>query len=129
MNKIRGAMRAIIVNALARSSYSRRTAPKQPPPPMNFFLTSVGIGKGGDLGGSPAPTRTASGSLPQPGPVTRLRHALPSTQAADGKPAVNARDRIGAGPWYNAKGGRVAKDLADLHGDTLDAARIQHSDP
>src|SRR5262249_30399425 len=38
--------------------------------------------------------------------------------------AVNARDRIGAGPWYNAKGARVAQNVADLHGDTLEAARI-----
>jgi len=44
-----------------------------------------------------------------------LAHAA-STQAADGQPAVNARDRIGKGPWQNAKGTVVAKDVADLHG-------------
>ena len=51
MNKIRGAMRAMIVSVLALSPLFAQNAPKQPPPPMNFFLTSVGIGKGGDLGG------------------------------------------------------------------------------
>jgi len=51
-------------------------------------------------------------------------HAYLSTQAASGQPAVSARDRIGSGPWYNAKGGRVAQYVADLHGDTLDAARM-----
>ena len=43
---------------------------------------------------------------------------------AGGKPAINARDRIGSGPWYNAKGQPVAKNLGDLHGDTLDQARL-----
>src|SRR5438094_406659 len=43
--------------------------------------------------------------------------------AASGQSAVNARDRIGAGPWYNAKGARIAQNVADLHGDTLEAAR------
>ena len=44
--------------------------------------------------------------------------------SANGQPAVNARDRIGAGPWYNAKGARVAQNVGDLHGDTLDQARV-----
>src|SRR4029079_10364806 len=48
-------------------------------------------------------------------------HAYLSTQGAG---AVNARDRIGAGPWYNARGQRVAMGVADLHGDTIDQARI-----
>ena len=48
-------------------------------------------------------------------------HAYLSTQ---GPNAINARDRIGNGPWYNAKGQRIAKDLSDLHGDTLEQARV-----
>jgi hypothetical protein len=47
-----------------------------------------------------------------------------STSAADGKPAVNARDRIGKGPWHNASGAVIARDLEHLHGDTLDLARL-----
>ena len=47
-----------------------------------------------------------------------------STQARPGAPAVNARDRIGTGPWYNAKGAMIAQDLAHLHGDTLELARL-----
>jgi hypothetical protein len=47
-----------------------------------------------------------------------------STQAANGEPAINARDRIGNGPWYNVKGVMIAKNLSDLHGDTLDSARF-----
>jgi hypothetical protein len=51
-------------------------------------------------------------------------HAYLSTQARPGQPAINARDRIGAGPWYNAKGDMIARDLAQLHGDTLELARL-----
>jgi hypothetical protein len=97
------------------------------PPPMNFFLTSVGIGKGGDLGGLTGADAHCQRLAAAAGASNKTWHAYLSTQAADGKPAVNARDRIGQGPWYNAKGGRIAKDLADLHGDTLDAARLGNS--
>jgi hypothetical protein len=51
-------------------------------------------------------------------------HAYLSTQAANGQPAVNARDRIGNGPWYNAKGQQIAASVAELHGDTLEQARL-----
>ena len=51
-------------------------------------------------------------------------HAYLSTQARSGEPAVNARDRIGQGPWYNAKGERIGQGLADLYGDTLELARL-----
>jgi len=96
--------------------------PAQPPPPMSFFVASAGSGKGADLGGLAGADRicqtlaTAAGS-------TKTWHAYLSAAAANGQPAVNARDRIGAGPWYNAKGARVAQNVADLHGDTLEAAR------
>jgi hypothetical protein len=96
--------------------------PAQPPPPMSFFVASAGPGKGADLGGLAGADRicqtlaTAAGS-------TKTWHAYLSAAAANGQPAVNARDRIGAGPWYNAKGARIAQNVADLHGDTLEAAR------
>ena len=96
--------------------------PAQPPPPMSFFIASAGSGKGADLGGLAGADRicqtlaTATGS-------TKTWHAYLSASAANGQPAVNARDRIGTGPWYNAKGARVAQNVADLHGDTLEAAR------
>jgi hypothetical protein len=47
-----------------------------------------------------------------------------STQAKDSQPAINARDRIGQGPWYNARGQQIAQGQADLHGDTLELARL-----
>jgi hypothetical protein len=51
-------------------------------------------------------------------------HAYLSTQARGDQPSVNARDRIGQGPWYNSKGAAIARDLSDLHGDTLEEARL-----
>jgi hypothetical protein len=96
--------------------------PPAPPPPMSFFVTSAGSGKGADLGGIAGADRicqtlaTAAGS-------SKTWHAYLSAAAAGGQAAVNARDRIGAGPWFNAKGARVAQSVADLHGDTLEMAR------
>jgi hypothetical protein len=51
-------------------------------------------------------------------------HAYLSTSASGGQAAVNARDRIGSGPWYSAKGGRIAQNVGDLHGDTIEQARL-----
>jgi len=82
----------------------------------SFFLTSAGPGKGGDLGGIEGADRHCQALAQAAGAGARTFHAYLSTQAADGKPAVNARDRIGKGPWQNAKGVVIAKDVAELHG-------------
>lgn len=126
MSKTRGVQGAVILCALGLSLLFAQNA-KQPPPPMNFFLTSVGIGKGGDLGGLTGADAHCQRLAAAAGAGNKTWHAYLSTQAAGGQAAVNARDRIGQGPWFNAKGGRIAKDLADLHGDTLDAARLGNS--
>ncbi len=96
-------------------------AGKAPPPPMSFFITSAGNGKGADLGGLAGADQHCQMLAAAAGAGDRTWHAYLSTS---GPGAVNARDRIGNGPWFGAKGARVAKDLADLHGDTLDAARL-----
>ena len=83
---------------------------------MTYFLTSNGPGKGADLGGIEGADRHCATLAKAAGATATTWHAYLSTQAADGKPAVNARDRIGKGPWQNAKGVVVAKDVADLHG-------------
>jgi hypothetical protein len=82
---------------------------------MTYFLTSNGPGKGGDLGGLAGADKQCQTLAVAVGAGGKTWHAYLSTQAADGKPAVNARDRIGKGPWQNAKGVVVAKDVADLH--------------
>jgi hypothetical protein len=81
-----------------------------------FFVTSVGPGKGADLGGIEGADKQCATLATAAGATAKTWHAYLSTQAADGKPAVNARDRIGKGPWQNSKGVVIAKDVADLHG-------------
>jgi hypothetical protein len=84
------------------------------PQSMRFFVTSVGSGKGGDLGGLAGADAHCQSLAAAVGAGTRTWHAYLSTQAIDG--AVNARDRIGHGPWYNAKATLIARDLDELHG-------------
>lgn len=92
-----------------------------PPPPMSFFVTSAGLGRGGDLGGLAGADAhcQALGAAAGRGGVTW--RAYLSTQGAN---AVNARDRIGAGPWHGANGLMIARDVGHLHGDTVEAARM-----
>jgi hypothetical protein len=92
----------------------------QAAPGMSFFITSVGKGDGGNLGGlAGADAHCAELAKASGVPVAQGRtwRAYLSATAADGQPAVNARDRIGAGPWHNAKGVLIANNVADLHGD------------
>jgi len=84
---------------------------------MSFFVTSAGSGKGADLAGLAGADRICQQLAQAVGAGSHTWHAYLSTQAADGQPAVNARDRIGHGPWQNAKGVVVAKDVDELHGD------------
>jgi len=83
---------------------------------MSFFVTSAGPGKGGDLGGIEGADRHCQQLAQAAGANGRTWHAYLSTQAADGKASINARDRIGKGPWQNAKGTVIAKDVDELHG-------------
>ncbi|TKT72488.1 lectin [Afipia massiliensis] len=83
---------------------------------MTFFITSTPIGNGGNLGGLAGADNQCQTLAQAAGAGAKTWRAYLSTQAADGQPAVNARDRIGKGPWTNAKGAVVAKDVADLHG-------------
>src|SRR3954468_6931409 len=89
---------------------------QQPPPQapnMTFFVTSTPIGKGADLGGLEGADRQCQTLAQAAGAGGKTWHAYLSTQGAG---AVNARDRIGRGPWMNAKGVTIAKDVAELHG-------------
>jgi hypothetical protein len=80
---------------------------------MTFFITSSGPGKGGDLGGLEGADRHCQALAQAAGAGNRTWRAYLSTQGAG---AVNARERIGKGPWQNAKGVMIAKDVAELHG-------------
>ncbi|MGA7387077.1 MAG: lectin, partial [Pseudolabrys sp.] len=79
---------------------------------MSFFITSVGLGKGGDLGGLAGADRQCQSLAQAAGAGSKTWHAYLSTQGPGG---VNAKDRIGNGPWSNAKGVQIAANVADLH--------------
>jgi hypothetical protein len=83
---------------------------------MSFFITSVGAGQGADLGGLEGADRHCQQLAQSAGAGDRTWRAYLSTQAAGGQPAVNARDRIGPGPWRNAKATIIARDVNELHG-------------
>jgi len=97
---------------LAQLSAAGAAPAQRAKPAMSFFVTSVGKGDGANLGGlagADAHCQTLAAAV---GRGTATWRAYLSTQ---GPNAVNARDRIGTGPWYNAKGELVARDAADLH--------------
>ena len=83
---------------------------------MSFFVTSAGSGKGADLGGLAGADQRCQQLAQAAGSTGKTWHAYLSTQAANGQPAINARDRIGNGPWQNAKGAVIAKSVDELHG-------------
>ena len=87
----------------------------QEPEPMGFFITSVGPGNGGDLGGLDGADAHCQMLAQAVGAGDRTWRAYLSTQATGNQRAVNARDRIGNGPWANAEGLRIAADVDDLH--------------
>ena len=80
---------------------------------MTFFVTSAGSGKGGDLGGLAGADKQCQMLAQAAGAGGKTWHAYLSTQ---GPGAVNARDRIGSGPWQNEKGVVIAKNVTELHG-------------
>jgi hypothetical protein len=85
----------------------------QPPTgPMSFFLSSRGSGNGGNLGGLEGADGICQQLAEAAGHMGRIWRAYLSTQ---GPNAVNARDRIGAGPWFNVRGARIAQNPDDLH--------------
>ncbi len=83
--------------------------------PLGFFVTSVGPGNGGDLGALEGADAHCQALAQAVGAGDRTWRAYLSTQASGGQPAVNARDRIGEGPWSNAAGLQIAADVDDLH--------------
>jgi hypothetical protein len=84
---------------------------------MSFFLTSEGPGDGANLGGLTGADGHCQGLAESAGAGGKTWRAYLSSAAVGSEPAVNARDRIGAGPWSNANGVQIATDVADLHSD------------
>ena len=97
------------------------SAQQAPPQPMSFFVTSVGKGDGANYGGLAGADAHCQQLGAAAGRGAATWHAYLSTQ---GPGAVNARDRIGSGPWFNANGAQIAASVAHLHGDTIEQARL-----
>jgi len=90
---------------------------------MTFFLTSVGRGDGGNLGGLAGADAHCEALAEAANAGGKTWRAYLSADADGQIETINARDRIGAGPWHNARGFRIARNLSDLHGDTVEEAR------
>ena len=110
-----------LAGLMAAVSYTA-VAQQAPPQPMSFFVTSVGMGDGANLGGLEGADGHCQMLATAAGRGDSTWRAYLSTQGSN---AVDARDRVGDGPWY-AHGGRrqIAADIGWLHGDTLDQARL-----
>lgn len=111
---------AIITAALCATLFAGPAlAQQQPPqsPDMSFFVTSISLEKGADLGGLDGADRHCQTLAQGAGAGGKTWRAYLSTQADGATPAVNARDRIGKGPWKNFKGEVVAQSVDDLHSD------------
>jgi hypothetical protein len=84
--------------------------------PMSFFVSSTGSGRGGDFGGLAGADQLCQSLASAAGAGGRTWRAYLSASATGSTPAVNARDRIGKGPWRNSKGEVIANSVDDLHG-------------
>jgi hypothetical protein len=109
---------SVVIGTLAAGAASAQQGEQ---PEMNLFITSVGLGDGANLGGLEGADAHCQSLAEAVGRGDSTWRAYLSTQGSD---AVNARDRIGEGPWYGAGGQMIARDLAHLHGDTLELARL-----
>ena len=85
-------------------------------PDMTFFVSSAGSGKGGDLGGAAGADRLCTSLATAAGASNHTWHAYLSVVPVGGTPGIDARDRIGVGPWRNARGVVIAHNLTELHG-------------
>jgi hypothetical protein len=108
---------------LGASAVLAQAPPAQQRPRMSFFVTSSGLGKGGNLGGIQGADRHCQQLAVAAGAGDRTWRAYLSVTDLNGKGAINARDRIGTGPWYNAKGVRIARNVDDLHSDSNNVTR------
>jgi hypothetical protein len=105
--------------AAIASAQAQQTPPAAPPPPpMSFFVSSVGLGDGANLGGLAGADKHCQTLAQAAGAGNRTWRAYLSQTGAGAVLPVNARDRIGRGPWFNAKGVIIAASVDELHGDS-----------
>ena len=105
---------ALVMFALVLLSFGLAAPSQAQQSAMSFFVTSVGLDNGGNLGGLAGADRHCQALATAAGAGSKTWRAYLSTQGAGG---VNAKDRIGAGPWFSAKGVQVAANVSELHSD------------
>jgi hypothetical protein len=110
------AVSAVAVTLLGSVAVLAQGQGQAPQHPMTFFLASTVPGTG-NLGGLDGADRICRNRAAAAGAGNHTWHAYLSTQTTPQAVGVNARGRIGPGPWYNAKGAMIAANVADLHGD------------
>ena len=115
MNKILSALASVLLSVLGTQVAMAQDASDDTR--MSFFITSIGPGNGADLGGLDGADRHCQALAEAAGAGDRTWRAYLSTSTSGSNAAVNARDRIGQGPWYNARGVLVARNVDELHGD------------
>ena len=108
----------LLALVVAASACSSEEAAAPEPTRMSFFITSTGPGRGANLGGLAGADAHCRQLAEAAGVTGQTWRAYLSATAAGGQPAVHARDRIGRGPWYNARAVLVARDVAHLHSDS-----------
>ena len=113
--------RVVAAAALALAAAPGMAAAQQDASVLGFFVTSVGGPQGANYGGLEGADRHCQTLAAKAGAGAKTWRAYLSTQAADGKPAINARDRIGKGPWQNAKGVVVVRKII-TPGETVGAS-------
>src|SRR6478609_7137609 len=109
---------AALVSTAGLLFVSANPQAQQPPPQfpsMTFFVTSVGGPAGANYGGLEGADKHCQALATKAGAGAKTWRAYLSTQAVNGATAVNAKDRIGKGPWTNAKGVQIAASVGDLH--------------
>jgi hypothetical protein len=116
-------MKYLFFTLTAATLFAQAPQQNQARAPMTFFVTSVGVGNGANLGGLEGADAHCQKLAQAANAGERTWRAYLSTSGSGGSAAVNARDRIGKGPWHNFRGTMVAKDLGHLHGDTVELAR------
>ena len=112
----------IVATAIAASPTGAQEAPVVSPS-MSFFITSQGRGFGGNLGGVAGADAICRLRATAVGRGDRTWRAYLSAPASGDAPAVHARDRIGRGPWVNARGVQIAASVEELHGDAVNLTR------
>ncbi|MDP4593862.1 MAG: lectin [Beijerinckiaceae bacterium] len=107
---------SLFVAALVMAGPAAAQQPQPQFPNMTFFIATSGP-DGANLGGLEGADKLCQSQAAIAGAGSKQWRAYLSTQEAGGKPAINARDRIGKGPWANAKGVQIAANVEDLHSD------------